>query len=73
MVSLWLEEVDKAMEAINSPTQGVCVLMMMKLSMSLMTRITVLWNGNVVRRVAKWLPVEMDKEVGLISCLSHKM
>jgi hypothetical protein len=73
MVSLWLEEVDKTMEAINSLNQGVCVLMMIKLSMSLISPITVLWNGNRVRRVAKWLPVEMDKEVGLISCLTQEM
>jgi hypothetical protein len=71
MVSLWLEEMDKAMESINSTTLTVCMLMMIKLSMSLISTITVLWNGNGVRRVAKWLPVEMDKEVGLISCLTH--
>jgi hypothetical protein len=45
------------------------MLMMMKLCMSLIGQITVLWNGNGVRRVAKWLPVEMDQEMGLISCL----
>jgi hypothetical protein len=73
MVSLWLEEMDKAMESINSTTHAVCMLMMIKLSMSLISRITVLWNGNGVRRVAKWLPVEMDKEVGLISCLTQEM
>jgi hypothetical protein len=73
MVSLWLEEMDKAMESINSTTLTVCMLMMIKLSMSLIGTITVLWNGNGVRRVAKWLPVEMDKEVGLISCLSQQM
>jgi hypothetical protein len=73
MVSLWLEEMEKAMESINSTTHGVCMLMMIKLSMSLIGRITVLWNGNGVRRVAKWLPVEMEKEVGLISCLTHMM
>jgi hypothetical protein len=73
MVSLWLEEMDKAMESINSTTLAVCMLMMIKLSMSLSGRITVLWNGNGVRRVAKWLPVEMDKEVGLISCLTQEM
>jgi hypothetical protein len=73
MVSLWLKEMDKAMESINSTTLTVCMLMMIKLSMSLICRITVLWNGNGVRRVAKWLPVEMDKEVGLISCLTHMM
>jgi hypothetical protein len=73
MVALWLEEMDKAMESINSTTLTVCMLMMIKLSMSLISRITVLWNGNGVRRVAKWLPVEMDKEVGLISCLTHMM
>jgi hypothetical protein len=71
MVSLWLEETDMAMEDINSIIHGVCMLMMIKLSMSLSSRITVLWNGNRVRRVAKWLPVEMEKEVGLISCLTH--
>jgi hypothetical protein len=73
MVSLWLEEMDKAMESINSLTQWVCMLMMIKLSMSLISTITVLWNGNGVRQVGKWLPVEMEKEVGLISCLTHKM
>jgi hypothetical protein len=73
MVSLWLEEMDKATESINSTTHAVCMLMMIKLSMSLISRITVLWNGNGVRRVAKWLPVEMDKEVGLISCLTQEM
>jgi hypothetical protein len=35
MVSLWLEEMDKAMESINSTTHAVCMLMMIKLSMSL--------------------------------------
>jgi hypothetical protein len=64
---------DKTMESINSLTHGVCMFMMVKLSMSLITRITVLWNGNGVRRVAKWLPVEMDKEVGRISCLTQQM
>jgi hypothetical protein len=73
MVSLWLEEMDKAMESINSLTHGVCMLMMIKLCMSRMGLMNVLWNGNGVRRVAKWLPVEMDKEVGLISCLTHMM
>jgi hypothetical protein len=74
MVSLWLEEMDTAMESINSRTHAVCMLMMIKkLSMSLISTITVLWNGNGVRRVAKWSPVEMDKDVGLISCLTHKM
>jgi hypothetical protein len=73
MVSLWLEEMDKAMESINSLALRVCMLMMIKLSMSLIGGITVLWNGNGVRRVAKWLPVEMDKEVGLISCLTQEM
>jgi hypothetical protein len=73
MVSLSLEEMDKAMASINSTTHAVCMLMMIKLSMSLISRITVLWNGNRVQRVAKWLPVEMDKEVGLISCLTHMM
>jgi hypothetical protein len=72
-VSLWLEEMEEAMESINSLTYGVCMLMMIKLSMSLIRRITVLWNGNGVRRVAKWLPVAMDKEVGLISCLNQEM
>ena len=55
----------KAMESINSTTHVVCMLMMIKLSMSLIERITVLWNGNRVRRVAKWLAVEMKKEVEL--------
>jgi hypothetical protein len=73
MVSLWLEEMEKAMESLNSLTQWVCMLMMMKLSMSLMRPITVFWNGNRVRRVAKWLPVEMDKEVELSSSLAHVM
>jgi hypothetical protein len=73
MVSLWLEEMDTAMESINSTTHRVCMLMMIKLSMSLIGRITVLWNGNRVRRVAEWLPVEIDMEVGLISCLTHMM
>jgi hypothetical protein len=73
MVSLWLEEMDKAMESINSASQWVCMLMMIKLSMSLISRITVLWNGNGVRRVAKWLPVEMDTEVGLIIWLPRMM
>jgi hypothetical protein len=73
MVSLWLEEMEKAMQSINSLTHGVCMLMMIKLSMSLIIQITVLWNGNGMRRVFKWLPVEMEKEVGLISCLTHKM
>jgi hypothetical protein len=72
MVSLWLEEMDKAMESINSITHGVCMLMMIKLSMSLMGRITVLSNGNWARQVAKWLPVEMNEEVGLISCLTQQ-
>jgi hypothetical protein len=71
MVSLWLEEMEKAMEAINSRTHGVCMLMMIKLSMSLIGRITVLWNGNRVPRVAKRLLVGM--EVGLISCLTQEM
>jgi hypothetical protein len=73
MVSLWLEEMAKATETINSRTQPVCMLMMIKLSMSRMRQITVLWNGNQVRRVAKRLPVEMDKEMGLISCLAQEM
>jgi hypothetical protein len=60
MVSLWLEEMDKAMEAINSTALTGCMLMMIKLSMSLINRITVLWNGNRVRRVAKWLLVGME-------------
>jgi hypothetical protein len=58
MVALWLEEINKSMEAINCTTHVACMLMMIKLSMSLMRAITVLWNGNGVRRVAKWLPVE---------------
>jgi hypothetical protein len=69
MVSLWPEEMEKAMESIHSASQGVCMLMMMKLCMSLIGGITVLWNGNWVRRVAKWLPVEMDEEMGLISSI----
>jgi hypothetical protein len=69
MVSLWLE----AMESINSLTLAVCMLMMIKLSMSPIGGITVLWNGNGVRQVAKWSPVEMGKEVGLISCLNQQM
>jgi hypothetical protein len=73
MVSLWLEEMEKAMELINSTALTGCMLMMIKLSMSLIGRIIVLCNGNRVRRVAKWLPVEMEKEVGLISCLTHMM
>jgi hypothetical protein len=73
MVSLWLEEMDKAMKATNSLTHWVCMLMMIKLSMSLIIGITVLWDGNRVPRVAKWLPVEMEVEVGLISCLTQKM
>jgi hypothetical protein len=73
MVSLWLEEMEKAMESINSLTHWVCMLMMIKLSMSLNYRITVLWNGNGVRRVVKWLPVEKEVEVELISCLSQEM
>jgi hypothetical protein len=72
-VSLWLEEMDKAMEPINSTTHGVCMLMTIKLSMSLISTITVLWNGNGVRRVAKWSPVEMEVEVGLIICLTQQM
>jgi hypothetical protein len=73
MVSLWLEEMEEAMESINSASRWVCMLMMIKLSMSLIIGITVLWNGNRVRRVAKWLPVEMEEEVGLISCLTQQM
>jgi hypothetical protein len=73
MVSLSLDGLDKAMESINSASQWVYMLMMIKLSMSLISRITVLWNGNRMRRVAKWLPVEMDKEVRLISCLAQQM
>ncbi len=73
MVSLWLEEMDMAMESINSVSQWVCMLMMIKLSMSLISRITVLWNGNQLRLVAKWLPVEMEKEMGPISCLTQEM
>jgi hypothetical protein len=49
------------------------MLMMIKLSMSLIRGETVLWNGNRVRRVAKWLLVEMEMEVGLISCLAQQM
>jgi hypothetical protein len=49
------------------------MLTMIKLSMSLILRITGLWNGNGARQVAEWLPVEMVKEAGLISCLIHKM
>jgi hypothetical protein len=64
---------DKAIESINSTTLADCMLTMIKPSMSLMCRITVLSNGNGVRRVVKWLLVEMDKEVGLISCLTHMM
>jgi hypothetical protein len=64
---------EKAMEAINSTSHKVCMLMMIKLSMSLIGGITVLWNGNGVRRVAKWLLVEMEMEVGLISCLAQQM
>jgi hypothetical protein len=73
MVSLWLEETDGAMESINSTTLTDCMLMMIKLSMSRMTRITVLWNGNRVQRVAKWMLVEIGKEVVLISCLTQEM
>jgi hypothetical protein len=73
MVSQWLEEMEKAMESINSLTHWVCMLMIIKLSMSLNYRITVLWNGNGVRRVVKWLPVEKEVEVELISCLSQEM
>jgi hypothetical protein len=60
MVSLWLEETEKVMESINSTALMVCMLMTIKQSMSLIRRITVLWNGNRVRRVAKLLPVVMD-------------
>jgi hypothetical protein len=56
MVSSSLEE----MESISYRTHTVCMLTMIKLSMSLMSGITVLWNGNWVRRVAKWLLVEME-------------
>ncbi len=73
MVSLSREEIDTEIESTNSLTHWVCMLMMIKLSMSLIRRITVLWNGDGVRRVAKWLPVEMEKEMDLISCLTHKM
>jgi hypothetical protein len=47
--------------------------MMMKQFMSLITITIVLWNGNVVRRVGEWLPVEMDKEVDLISYMGQRM
>lgn len=46
------------------------MLMMIKLSVLLISRITGLWNGNGVRRVANCFSVETDKEVGLISCLT---
>ncbi len=42
MVLLLLEEMDKAMESINSQTHAVCMLMMIKMSMSLIYQITVL-------------------------------
>jgi hypothetical protein len=73
MVSLWLEEMDEGVESINFLTHWVYMLMMIKLSMSLISRITVLWNGNWVRRVAMWLLVEMEKEMGRISYLIQEM
>ena len=42
MVLLLLEEMDKAMESINSHPHGVCILIMIKMSMSLINTITVL-------------------------------
>ena len=42
MVLLLLEEMDKAMESFNSQTHVVCMLMMIKISMSLINQITVL-------------------------------
>jgi hypothetical protein len=42
MVLLLLEEMDKAMESINSQTHAVCMLMMIKMSMLLINQITVL-------------------------------
>jgi hypothetical protein len=42
MVLLLLEEMEKAMESINSQAHAVCMLMMIKISMSLNTQITVL-------------------------------
>jgi hypothetical protein len=73
MVPLWLEEMNRAMELINSLTHTVCMSMMMKQFMSLIQIFTVLWNGNVVRRVGEWLSVEMDKEVDLISYIGQRM
>jgi hypothetical protein len=61
------------MKSINFTYRGVCMLMMIKRSISLIRGETVLWNGNRVRRVAKWLRVEMGKQVTLISCLSQQM
>jgi sugar lactone lactonase YvrE len=42
---------EAAMESINSMNHGVCMLMMIKLSMSLIGTTTVLWNGCRVRQV----------------------
>ena len=45
MVLLLLEEMDKAMESINSHTHAVCMLMMIKMSMSLI---------RLNHRIVKW-------------------
>lgn len=46
MVLLWLEAMEEAVESINSTTHLICMLLMIKLFMSLIQRITVLWEGN---------------------------
>jgi hypothetical protein len=40
---------------------------MIKQFMSLIMIITVLWNRKWVQRVGKWLAVEMDMEMNLVS------
>src|ERR1700722_1099965 len=66
-VSLSLEATERAMHSTNSMSLMVSMWMMIKLSTSLTVRITVLWNGSMVQRVIEWWPVEMAKEIELIS------
>ena len=47
--------------------------MMIRRFMLLITIIIVLWNGNMVQREAKWLLVEMDMDMELISYTIQQM
>ena len=62
MVSLQLEEIEKAMQSINSRTHAVCMLMMIKLPMLLTMRMTESCVGQKEPHMEVSLQVETVEE-----------